>query len=185
MDSVTKYIYFVNVSQESDTRSRAILDAALACFLQFGFAKTSLDDIARRAGLSRPLLYRKFANKEAIFAAVYDDVHATRYPALEAIVAGRGSKRDRLTRACELILVEPWALICKAPAIGEFYEACERVIPEVAERHHAKLLALVDAILGDRELAEVFLHAVEGLYLDLPSAAVLRKRLGILIGRFT
>ena len=29
-------------------RRRAILDAALSCFLQYGFAKTSLDDIAKR-----------------------------------------------------------------------------------------------------------------------------------------
>src|SRR5204862_6542491 len=78
--------------QSRDTaRRRAILDAALSCFLQYGFAKTSIDDIAKRANLSRPLLYLKYKNKEDIFGAVYDDVFNSRYPLAAQILAGRGS----------------------------------------------------------------------------------------------
>ena len=84
-----------------------------------------------------------------------------------------------------MIILEPWALICKAPAIGEFYEACDMVIPAIQERHDRKLFALANALLDDRETTEVFLLAVEGLYTDLPSAAVLRRRLHVLIERFT
>src|SRR5690349_18026019 len=102
-------------------RRRAILDAALACFVQFGYAKTSLDDIARRANLSRPLLYRKYRNKEDIFGAVYDDVYEARYPAAEEIAAGRGARKDRLLRIYELLCVEPWALVMDAPMAQEFY----------------------------------------------------------------
>ncbi len=185
MDTLTNDRYFVNVSQFDVTRRRAILDAALACFLQFGYAKTSLDDIARRAGLSRPLLYRTFKNKEEIFGAVYDEVHELRYPRLAAIIAGKGSKQAKLERACEIIILEPWDLVCRAPAVAEFYDACERVIPEILERHERKLFAMTDAVIGDRTLTEVFLLAVDGMFVDLPSVAVLRKRLHVLIDRFT
>jgi TetR/AcrR family transcriptional regulator, transcriptional repressor of aconitase len=187
VDTVTKGVYFVNVllNAEDDERSRVIVDAATSCFLQFGYAKTSLDDIAQRAGLSRPLLYRKSTNKEELFSAVYDEVHAKRYPALEAIVAGKGTPRSKLERVCEVIFVEPWALICKAPAVEEFYEACERVIPTIQDRHDKKQLELVDDILHDKELARVFLFAVEGMYSDLPSVTALRRRLAILCERFT
>jgi hypothetical protein len=34
-------------------RKQVIIDAALDCFLQFGYDKTTLEDIATRAGLSR------------------------------------------------------------------------------------------------------------------------------------
>ncbi len=62
----------VTSQDREDERRQAILDGAHACFLQYGFAKTSLDDIAQRAGISRPLIYRKFKNKEDILAALYD-----------------------------------------------------------------------------------------------------------------
>src|SRR5262245_48466064 len=111
-------------------RRRAILDAALACFSRFGYAKTSLDDIARRANLSRPLLYRKYRNKEDIFSAVYDDVFEARYPIAARILAGRGSRRAKLLRIYEVLCVETWALVRDAPMAQEFYDACLQVIPE-------------------------------------------------------
>ena len=83
--------------------------------LQFGYAKTSLDDIAKRANLSRPLLYRKYKNKEDIYGAVYDDVFEARYPIAEEILAGRGSRRDKLFRIYEVLCVETWALVMGAP----------------------------------------------------------------------
>ncbi len=82
--------------QRDAERRREILDAALACFLQFGYAKTSLDDIAQRAGISRPLLYRKYKNKEDIFGACYDDVFDQLYPRCQAILDSRASRKDKL-----------------------------------------------------------------------------------------
>ena len=40
-------------------RRRVILDAARDCILKFGYAKCSLEDIAKQAA-TRPLIYRKF-----------------------------------------------------------------------------------------------------------------------------
>jgi AcrR family transcriptional regulator len=48
----------------------ALLDAAEACFAQWGVAKTSMGDVAKRAGLSRPTLYRYFADRDALSVAV-------------------------------------------------------------------------------------------------------------------
>lgn len=46
-----------------------ILTAALEAFLQYGFKKTSMDDIAKAAGITRQGLYFHFKNKDEIFAA--------------------------------------------------------------------------------------------------------------------
>ncbi|HWU89405.1 MAG TPA: TetR/AcrR family transcriptional regulator [Kofleriaceae bacterium] len=172
-----------NVQRDAERR-REILDAALACFVQFGYAKTSLDDIARRANLSRPLLYRKYKNKEDIYGAVYDDVFETRYPIAEQVLAGRGSRKARLYRIYEVLCVETWALVRDAPMAQEFYDACLQVSPEIHAKHERKLLELTRKVLGSRELAEVLMLAVDGLFVDLPSVAVLRKRLRVLIDRF-
>jgi AcrR family transcriptional regulator len=48
----------------------ATLDAAAACYLRLGVAKTTATDIAREAGFSRATLYRRFGSHEAVFLAV-------------------------------------------------------------------------------------------------------------------
>ncbi len=58
---------------EATARRAKILTAARWCFLNFGFAKTAFEDIAKRANLSRTLLYRTFKDKEAIYQAVFVD----------------------------------------------------------------------------------------------------------------
>jgi AcrR family transcriptional regulator len=54
-------------SDPTAARRGAILEAATGVFLRYGFKKTSMDDLARAAGLSRQGLYLHFATKEALF----------------------------------------------------------------------------------------------------------------------
>ncbi|KPP92021.1 MAG: TetR family transcriptional regulator [Rhodobacteraceae bacterium HLUCCA08] len=55
---------------QPDPRRAAILDAAWTAFARYGFRKTSMEDIARGAGLSRPALYQYYRNKEDIFRSL-------------------------------------------------------------------------------------------------------------------
>ena len=48
----------------------AVLDGALAAFLDFGVRKTNMADIARRAGISPATLYRRYSQKSDLVAAV-------------------------------------------------------------------------------------------------------------------
>ncbi|MGR3868885.1 TetR/AcrR family transcriptional regulator [Streptomyces graminifolii] len=47
-----------------------IVTAAVDVFSRYGFRQTSMELIARAAGVSRPALYQHFANKQDVFAAV-------------------------------------------------------------------------------------------------------------------
>jgi AcrR family transcriptional regulator len=49
-------------------RRAQILDAAVICFAKRGFHQTSMHDISAEAGISVGLIYRYFANKEAVIA---------------------------------------------------------------------------------------------------------------------
>lgn len=51
-------------------RQDAILDAAFGAFATYGYRRTSMDDIARGAGLSRTALYLHYRNKEDIFRSL-------------------------------------------------------------------------------------------------------------------
>jgi len=57
-------------TRRKDARPDEIIAAALALFIERGFAATRLDDVAARAGVSKGTLYLYFDNKEELFKAV-------------------------------------------------------------------------------------------------------------------
>src|SRR6188768_3646019 len=62
-----------------------ILDAAMAVFRRHGFRRSSIEQAAEAAGLTRQALYHHFRSKEALFRAVIERVHED---ALAAGLAG-------------------------------------------------------------------------------------------------
>lgn len=59
-----------------DAAAEAILDAALVEFDRHGIRRVALDDVARRAGVSRTTIYRRFANRDDLVGAVMDRENA-------------------------------------------------------------------------------------------------------------
>ena len=56
----------------ADPTTEAILDAAVVEFERHGFRRVALDDVARRAGVSRTTIYRRFSNKDELIGAVIE-----------------------------------------------------------------------------------------------------------------
>ncbi|MEU4543935.1 TetR/AcrR family transcriptional regulator [Nonomuraea dietziae] len=54
----------------TDSASERILDAAYARFLAYGVRGTTVDDVARQAGLSRVTVYRRFSRKNDLIQGV-------------------------------------------------------------------------------------------------------------------
>jgi AcrR family transcriptional regulator len=54
---------------EPDRRD-LIAEAASVCFARWGVARTRMEDIAKEAGIARPVLYRHYAGKEALLVEV-------------------------------------------------------------------------------------------------------------------
>ena len=58
------------VQKRSGRKRAAILDAAAELFLDKGFERTGMDDIAVRANVSKQTVYAQFGSKEALFSAM-------------------------------------------------------------------------------------------------------------------
>src|SRR6478672_1209603 len=82
-----------------DATREAILAAGLRCFGRDGFRRTALDRVAREAGISRAALYLHFANKEDLFRALVDDLHARALAEATAAARADGPLAERLTAA--------------------------------------------------------------------------------------
>lgn len=82
-------------------RRASILAVAKVLFADRGYHGASVDDIARRLGVSPAVLYRHFASKEALYEAVLDEIACTRESYVEAILNGPddfGAVLARMTR---------------------------------------------------------------------------------------
>jgi AcrR family transcriptional regulator len=62
---------FVNRRRDPDMKREAVLRTAVRLFLERGFWRTSLTDVAERLKITKPALYHYFHNKEEIYLECY------------------------------------------------------------------------------------------------------------------
>ena len=85
-----------------DGRQAAVLEAAVSVFARYGYRKTSVEDVARAAGVSRQGLYLQFANKEDLFRrALEHSLNNQLTAAVAALTQGGNSLESRLVAACD------------------------------------------------------------------------------------
>lgn len=82
--------------RDAPTIEDQILDAAHSCMLDFGLRRTTLAEVARRAGVSRPTVYRRWPDTRAIVADLLTREIGRVAP---EPVAGTAPARARLVRA--------------------------------------------------------------------------------------
>lgn len=80
---------------EAEGRRRKLLEAALTVFLRFGFRKTSMDEVARAAGVSRQGLYLHFATKEELFRAAVEHLFDSALAEVAAALGDAGSPLEK------------------------------------------------------------------------------------------
>ncbi|QZH59791.1 TetR/AcrR family transcriptional regulator [Mycolicibacterium farcinogenes] len=127
--------------------SNQILDAAASCVLAFGVDRVTLAEIARRAGVSRPTVYRRFPDTQSILAALLTarivgvlDETGSQGPGRAALVARMVAVAARL-RHDEVIM----AVLHSAPEVAMIY---------IAERLGTSQQILIDALAGELKLAQ-------------------------------
>ncbi|HVT41431.1 MAG TPA: helix-turn-helix domain-containing protein [Acidimicrobiales bacterium] len=92
----TGVLRHLGADDRSSTRVR-IVDGALACLARQGIAKTTVDDIARAARLSRATVYRTFPRgKEGILAAVVETEVARLFSSLAVVMGEAADLEDVL-----------------------------------------------------------------------------------------
>lgn len=82
------------------TRDR-VLRVAQALFAERGYRGTSLRDISSRIGIKAPSLLHHFSSKDELYLAMLDRIFTRLEEAVESLVAGRGSRQQRMRVAIE------------------------------------------------------------------------------------
>ncbi len=90
--------------RRKDARPGELAAAALELFIEKGFSATRLDDVAKRAGVSKGTLYLYFDSKEALFKTVIQEGIVSRIAEFETFMRAYEGKSSDLLRE----LINTW-----------------------------------------------------------------------------
>src|SRR5712692_3347542 len=99
-------------ADRSKATQRAIIAAARQLFAERGFEATSLEELARHAGVSKGALYHHFPDKSEVLAAAYEDLERELSTRIAAVASGYNDPIDALKAGCQTFLEA-----CRDPAI--------------------------------------------------------------------
>lgn len=93
--------------RRAEARPDEVLDAAIALFTERGFAQTRVEDIAKRAGLSKGAVYLYFPSKEALLEGIVRRaVVPVAESVLESLANYEGDPRVVITAALKLMAMK-------------------------------------------------------------------------------
>jgi AcrR family transcriptional regulator len=126
--------------RRAEDRPREICAAALEVFAEKGFAAAKLDEIAKRAGVSKGTLYLYFKDKEQLFRAVVRNTVAPNVEKLRSGLIQTGMPFDQLVR---LFLAKFVEMASKVPvgAVAKMVISESRNFPELAKVWHDEVVS--------------------------------------------
>jgi AcrR family transcriptional regulator len=107
-------------------RRGEILAAAQSCFWKSGIRRSSIDDVAREAGLAKGTIYLYFDSKEELFAALAAELCSAALGEVERALAARGSLAHRLAAALDAKIGHFQRLLAGSPHAPELLDSSAR-----------------------------------------------------------
>jgi AcrR family transcriptional regulator len=177
-----------------------ILAAALARFSHYGYRRTSMEDIAEEAGVSRASLYSQFPNKEEIFRSLARELYDEALSGAEAALRKEGPLLGRLQAAVEAKSLRMVELGYGSPHGSELLDENSRLCGDLAAKMESgfrELLTrtlrqaaqhgeidLASAGLSAPDAADLLVRSMVGLKGPGVTVASYRKRLAALLRLF-
>ena len=155
-----------------DQRGQQLLDVAEQLFAARGFESTSMEDIAREAGVTRPVVYSHYATKELVFLACVrrarNDLEQ-RLRELEVMRAEGAGLSDVIERGGDIFFE---ILEQDPPRWAVLFSPSSALSEELAQQLNEARFQTVDNIIsvsrhflppGDDERVAAYAHAISGV----------------------
>jgi AcrR family transcriptional regulator len=169
----------------------AILMAATATFLRYGFKKTSMDDVAQAAGVSRQGLYLYFATKDLLFREALQYLVSHMISTARSVAEdGNLSLRDRLLGVFEAVHGSAFQSASPEHAF-ELLQSAQSVDGALLVQLDRDLMEIVAALLAEAgaadrweeagvtlaELSEQLLMSAKGIKASVDTLTAYRERM--------
>ena len=168
------------------TKQAEVGGAATGVFLRYGYAKTTMADIAAVAGISRPALYLVFPSKEEVFAAVVHRMDAEFHAEVSAALPSRRTLEAKLRFVCEKWGMHGFEMVAAHPDAKDLFDLNFVAVREMYD-HFQSLIAeiITDAVATSGvhatapELARSLAFAIRGFKDTATSGADARRLIGL------
>src|SRR5262245_45264264 len=149
-------------------RRAQLIDVGRAVFAKRGYEGTSVEEIADRAKVSKPIVYEHFGGKEGLYAVVVDremDYVARRIA--EAISSG--TPRERVERAALAFLLyvkdhpDGFAVLARDAPIASARGGMSSLLNDLAERVGDVFATAFKEAGYDAKAAPIYAHALIGM----------------------
>ncbi|HEV2334234.1 MAG TPA: TetR/AcrR family transcriptional regulator [Stellaceae bacterium] len=165
--------------------SERILEVATAFFLGDGFRATSIEAVARRAGISKRTFYHRFRGKEMLFEAVVRRLIERWTPPFDATLFEGTSLPETLRRVGEYMLgvaLTPEALALHRMVIAEAarFPGPARILHELGAAAGIERVArLLEPAIAKGELRAIDPHFAAEQFILMVVSAPRRRALGL------
>lgn len=127
----------------ADPSAEAILDAAVVEFERHGLRRVALEDVARRAGVSRTTIYRRFSNKDELVAAVIERENVALFADIAAELKQAGPQSNYYVEAFTLSILR----FRRHRVLNRMMSDEPALVLELAGRHYgAAIERMADAL---------------------------------------
>jgi AcrR family transcriptional regulator len=150
-------------------RRQQLLDIGRELFGQKGFEATSIEEIAARADVSKPVVYEHFGGKEGLYAVVVDREMQLLLDRFTSALSEPGRPRDLLERAALVLLdyieddTEGFRVLTRDAPVTSGAGSFSSLIGEVARKVEHLLGRQFDSRGYDPQLAELYSQALVGM----------------------
>jgi len=163
---------------EIDKRQR-VLAAAIAVFGRYGYRRTSMEDIAAEAGISRPALYLLFQNKKDVFRSAAAGICAGGIERAAAALQGPGPFGKRLVDALIRRNAEPFRLAASLAHGEELLSQNNEIAGDIMAETDSKAATLFAAAFRDADAKGEVNLARAGLAAERVAALLLSSATGL------
>lgn len=138
-----------NTEPEAGARER-LLTAALALFNEKGYAAASVRELVQAAGVTKPVLYYYFGNKEGIYLELMENSYRTFETLAERIVSLDGSAQEKIVQFCRELFDISLELLPQVRLIYAIYYGPQQGAPQFdLEAYSVRLMELIQRLVSE------------------------------------
>lgn len=152
-----------------EVKENAALQAATAVFTRFGYARTTMGDIASEAGMSRPALYLLFDDKQVIFDRVIKEMDQRKLDEIRSSMASLDHLEDKLLYATTNWGLHGVELAVRYPEAADLFDLRFQAVRSVYANFEALVVSLIDSAVArsnlaatSSEIAHSFVYGLRG-----------------------
>lgn len=108
-------------------RDKKLIVAAHAVFSRYGISKTTMNDIAREAGVARQTLYNAYPNKEAILRAAVRVSAEETYASVESAWIGQTELSEKIETFLQLGPLHWYDMVVASPEMGDLIDGIHTI----------------------------------------------------------